>query len=287
MKNIPTPKRVIEMKRKHRLRFLRLATLFFILFLSLAGALAYFSFDDRININKIVVNGTSIIDPSDIISQVDKQLDGKYYHLYSRSNSFIYPNKQIYNKLIEDFPRIKKLSIVREKFDTLNINIEERSGSYLYCGSSIPEASSEVGENCYFINNDGYIFDKAPYFSGNVYFKFYVKIKDDVEYLGQNILEVSRFHELMRFIDKINSLGLNPISLVINEDGVHYIYLNYDLDGTTPKIIFRIDNDLENIFSNLSTAMKKSEFSNEINSKYNALLYIDLRFKNKVLYKFK
>jgi hypothetical protein len=33
--------------------------------------------------------------------------------------------------------------------------------------------------------------------------------------------------------------------------------------------------------------MKKQEFADEIISKYDDLLYIDLRFKNKVFYKFK
>jgi len=286
MKNIPTPQRIIEIKRKRRIHTLRLVVLYFILFLSLAGALAYFSFDERININEIIVTGTSIIDPSEVISRVQEQLSGKYYYTYSRSNSFIYPQKKIYNDLLVTFPRIKNLSIIREKFNILNINIEERSGSYLYCGSSIPELQSEIGENCYFINNDGYIFDEAPYFSGNVYFKFYVKINEEVDFLGQNILESDRFHQLMRFIDRITMLGLNSVSLVINEDGVHYLYLSHSPNETTPRIIFRIDNDLGYILNNLSTAMDKSEFASEVNSKYSSLEYIDLRFKNKVLYKF-
>ena len=53
-----------------------------------------------------------------------------------------------------------------------------------------------------------------------------------------------------------------------------------------PKIIFKEDNDLGVILDNFATAMGEKEFANEINSKYDTLLYIDLRFKNKVLYKF-
>ena len=45
--------------------------------------------------------------------------------------------------------------------------------------------------------------------------------------------------------------------------------------------------DFDMILDNLSISMKKKEFAEEINTKYNTLLYIDLRFKNKVLYKFK
>jgi hypothetical protein len=286
MKDIPTPKRVIEIKHKRRIRRRRLAVLFLILFLTIASASAYFSSNEKVTINKIVVNGTNIINPPEIVIQIEKQLKGRYYRLYSRANSFIYPYQQIYNDLLKTFPRIEKLSITKEGLNTLKVDIKERLGSYLYCGSNIPELKNEIGENCYFINNDGYVFDKAPYFSGNVYFKYYVKINNESNPLGQNILEENYFHQMVRFVDGITNLGFKPIYLVMGEDGINSLYLNHEVGETAPKIIFQKDNDLENILSNLSTAMSKFEFANEVNSKYSTLQYIDLRFKSKVLYKF-
>jgi len=286
MKDIPVSQRIIDIKKKRRIRRLRFVIIFVVLFLIIVGGLSFFSFHKKLTINKVVVKGTSIIDPIDVTTRVEEQLKGKYYYLYSRANSFIYPQKKIYNDLIETFPRIEELNIIREGFNILNINIKERLGSYLYCGSSIPEIESEIGENCYFINNDGYIFDKAPYFSGSVYFKYYLNIKDSTLPLNQNILEQDRFHEIVRFIDGIKLLGFEPVSLLILDDGTHNLYLDHDSMATAPMILFRDDNDLENILNNLRTAMKKKEFSDEINSKYSSLLYIDLRFKSKVLYKF-
>jgi hypothetical protein len=72
----------------------------------------------------------------------------------------------------------------------------------------------------------------------------------------------------------------------VGKDGINSLYMDHGVNDTLPKILFKNDADLENILENLSLAMKKSEFASEINSKYNKLLYIDLRFKNKVLYKF-
>ncbi len=286
MKDIPVSQRIIDIKKKRRIRRWRFVIFFVVLFLIIVGGLSYFSFHKKLTINKVVVNGTSIIDPIDVTTKVEEQLKGKYYYLYSRANSFIFPQKKIYNDLIETFPRIEELSIIREGFNILNINIKERLGSYLYCGNIIPEIQSEIGENCYFINNDGYIFDKAPYFSGSVYFKYYLNIKDSTSPLNQNILEQDRFHEIVRFVDGIKILGFEPVSLLILDDGTHNLYLDHDSLATAPMILFRDDNDLENILNNLRTAMKKNEFRDEINSKYSSLLYIDLRFKSKVLYKF-
>jgi hypothetical protein len=100
------------------------------------------------------------------------------------------------------------------------------------------------------------------------------------------MIEKNRFHELVRFIDGITALGFKSSSLVISSEGICSLYLQSPSSNVNPIIIFKNDNDIVTILDNLSTAMKKKEFANEINSKYDTLSYIDLRFKNKVLYKF-
>ncbi|MFA6515343.1 MAG: hypothetical protein WCT42_03725 [Candidatus Paceibacterota bacterium] len=287
MRDIPTSPRIIEIKHKRRIRRLRLIILFFILFISIVGALSFFSSNKHIVINKVVVIGTHIIDQEDIEKEVYKNISGKYIYLFSRNNSLIYPHSKIYKNLLLKFPRIESLSVGRDNLNTLQIKIVERTGAYLYCGEEVPENKNDVGENCYFINNDGFIFDKAPYFSGNVYFKYYMKIENEAgNPQGKQMTNVENFYNLARFIDKITALGFKPIYIVKDQDGTNYLYLNHGANGTLPKIVFKNDADLSVIQDNLLLSMKKKEFADEINSKYNTLLYIDLRFKNKVLYKF-
>jgi len=291
MRDILTSPRTEEIKHHRRVRNLRLTIVIIILFSLLIGALSYFSFNSRISIDSVVVTGNHIISTDDIESHVRAKLTGKYVYLFSRDNSLIYSKKGIYNDLMVSFPRINTLSVYRDNWKTLHIDLSERAGSYLYCGPKIPEVLNDIGENCYFINDDGYIFDKAPYFSGNVYFKYYIKLVDSNNQpienpLKQNIFDLNRFHSMVRFIDGITALGFKPIYLSVDDDGIYTIYLDHDSENTSPTVIFKGDNDLEIILSNLTTAMNQSEFANEINSKYAKLLYIDLRFKNKVLYKF-
>ena len=285
MKDILTSPRMEDIKRKRRRRRLRLSILFSILFVSIVIGIGYLSSNPRITINKINITGTRIINASDVEKRVEGLISGKYIYLFAKKNILIYPRSRVYQSLLKDFPRISSLSIRREKWNTLNIDITERAGSYLYCGSAVPEVESEVGENCYFINNDGYIFDKAPYFSGNVYFKYYIKIDDISDPLGKQMLSPSNFHQLVRFVDGINSLGFHPIYMVVNANN-SFLYLDHGVISTSPQIIFNNDNNLQDILTNLSLSMAKPEFANEIHSKYDTLLYIDLRFKNKVLYKF-
>ncbi len=287
MKDIPTSPRIALIKRNRQVKRLRLIILSIILFISVIFGLSYFSSYFRITINNLVITGDKIIDGSKIELSVKEKLSGKYLKLFSRSNFLIYPKNKIYKSLLVEFPRIEKLVVKRERFNNLKIEINERAGSYLYCGSSLPVNKEEIGENCYFVNNDGYIFDKAPYFSGDIYFKYYTKIDGDTSNpLGSQMIPVSRFHDLVRFVDGLTSLGFKPLYLVIDTNGTYSLYLKSKDLQIVPKIIFKDNNDLVMILDNLSTSMKNKEFANEINTKYDTLLYIDLRFKNKVLYKF-
>lgn len=286
MRDISASPKIIEIRHKRRIRRFRVFILFLILIIIIIFALAFFSDAKKTKIDNVVIEGNHIIDKEEIENEIYKNISGRYFHLFSRSNSLIYPHKKIYNDLLLNFPRIESLEITRDNFKTIHINIKERVGAFLYCGNNIPLNKEDIGENCYFINNDGLIFDQAPYFSGNIYFKYYVNLKNEEDPLGQQMISVENFHKVTRFIDSIASLGLTPIYIFIGKDGTNSLYLDHKENDTVPKIIFKNDTDLEVLQDNFSLAMKKKEFAEEINSKYNTLLYIDLRFKNKVLYKF-
>ena len=286
MKDLPTSPRITQIKRKRKVGLIRLIILCTILFISIIGGLSYFSFDRRLAIKDTLINGTSIISWDEVSKKVDEGLSGKYLFLFSKRNSFIYTHDKLKESLMKAFPRIEELDIkVRDL--NLVLNIKERLGSYLYCGLTLPDVKEEVGENCYFVNNDGYIFDKAPYFSGDIYFKYYTDINiGGGSPLGSQVFTPDRFHSVARFIDGVTALGFKPVYLVKTDDGIYSLYLKAKGANSNPKIMFKEENDLSLILDNLSIAMSKKEFANEINSKYDTLSYIDLRFKNKVLYKF-
>ena len=178
MRDIPTSPRVIEIRHNRRIKRLRFLAFGIVLLIAIIFALSFFSGSKGMMINKIEITGTHIIDQNDVKEEIYQNIFGRYVYLFDKSNGFIYPHDQIYDNLILKFPRIKKLSVYRDDLKTLHIDITEKIGSYLYCGIDIPINKNELGENCYFINNDGLIFDKAPYFSGNVYFKYYVELEN-------------------------------------------------------------------------------------------------------------
>ena len=290
MREILTSPRVIDLRRKQKRGRIRLAILLSIFVISLIGGLAYFSAHPRVTIQTIEVIGTEIINAPEVEKEVRDMLTGRYFYLFSRANTFLYPRESMYVHLLDAFPRIESLAVDRTGMNTVRITIVERIGSHLYCGIT---PQNEIDEVCYFINDDGYIFDHAPYFSGDLYFKFYGPLTDDGvtpsdgSPLGRHMLLVDRFHELVRFMNGLESIGFNPVGLSMGTDGNNTITLFSDTGVGHPVVMFRNDNDLEEILENLSASMKKPEFRGEIQSKYSTLLYVDLRFTNKVLYKFR
>lgn len=285
-RDITTSPRIVELKRMRKKRNRIFFFVFFILFIGLVLSLSYLSSYKKVVIADIVVEGTHIIDSNEVKYQIQKDLSGKYLYLFAKNNVFIYPKFFIEKNLKSTFPRIQDLSIRLDGLNTLKVSINERTGSYMYCGSSMPEDNILKGDNCYFINTDGYIFDVAPYFSGNIYFKFYVPLTESDNPLGQSVLEKENFRQIISFYDGLQEMGLNPVSVTLDDEERYSFHLLQRPDGGEPEILFKKENDIKTIFDNLALAMKKEEFRNQIISKYSTLSYIDLRFDNKVLYKF-
>lgn len=290
MREVITSPRNIDLKRKRKTERIRRSVLFSLLILTCVGALAYFSAHPRVTLSAIEVSGAEIIDTPDIEAVVQETLSGRYGYLFSRANAFIYPHDTLYARLIDSFPRIETLAIERTSTTSLRITITEREGVYLYCGTQ-PILDTENEEVCYFVNSDGYIFDRAPYFSGDVYFKFYREIKEEASSLfvppqGMYVFSPDVFHRMIRFIDGVRTNGLEPRYLVVEADDTYALVLAHLSGATVPRMLFRDDTDLDSILENLTLAIGKTEFATEVKTRYSTLLYIDLRFKNKVLYKF-
>jgi hypothetical protein len=284
MRDIPTSPRILEIRRKTRKRFLGFLLFLFIFFVVIILGFSYFTKIEKLKINNIKVEGVNIINDKDIVSFVNEEISGKYFFIFQKSNFLIYPHNHIYNNLLVSFPRIETLEINRNSFNNLEIKIKERSGTYLYCGGALPENEKLLGDNCYFVNSDGYIFDRAPYFSGDIYFKFYSQI-DKIEPIGASIFGEDNFYKFIRFIDSIKKLGLNPVYVVMNGEE-NSLFLEKKQNKINPRIIWKNEDSLDAVLEDISLAMKEEEFANEINSKYDTLSYIDLRFDNKVIYKF-
>jgi cell division septal protein FtsQ len=277
-RNVLNSPRLLELK-KHRQRVVLNKILIFLLgLLAIFLSLVFISRLKAVNISDIEIIGNKIVDADAIKADVQGELAGKYLWLFPKSNVLIYPENAIKNELQNKFARLKDINLSLKNNSILEISVSERMPEYLWCGT-VPAPSDEL---CYFMDVDGYIFDTAPYFSGEVYFKFY----------GENIslgsyFSKQNFKQLISFRDILVSLGLKPVALYTTTDGDIQIFLSGGISlSDAPKILFRADADFGNIAENLQAALNTEPLLSKFKNNYSKLQYIDLRFGNKVYDKF-
>jgi len=277
-----------KLKKDKRRKFGKRTIVFFICLILLFIGSIFVSRIDKILINEINISGNQIIDTKEVKDFVNLKLSGNYFFFFPKRNIFLYPKKTLEYDIEQRFKRILSMSLDLKDARVLYINLTERSGSYLWCGEK-PEAEDQktVG-TCYFLDDEGYIFDNAPYFSGNVYFKFYGTPQSQKDTpLGGHFLDKDKFEKINEFKQSILSLGLNPEYFYNNSLGDYeFVLQKKSSSGLAPQIIFKQDADYEKLSGDLASALITEPLATDIKTKYNMLQYIDLRFENKAYYKF-
>jgi len=278
--------RIEEQKRRKR-KILKIKIIFFFFcFLLLITGLVFLSRWQKLNIENVEVSGNKIIDTEAIQKIVKEDMQGHYIWFFPKTNFLIFPKNRIKKDLENKFKRLYDISINTNNPKTLKITVSEREGKYLWCGDTIPASINDTTNyKCYFTNDNGYIFDEAPYFSGNVYFKLYGPLETKTDSPLGNYFLKDKFAEVVALKEATEQIGLNPTFFWLDENGDGNISLS-SLLNTGPKIIFKIDSDYQSIAENLQAAITTDPLQTKLKNETSSLLYIDLRFGNKVYYKF-
>ncbi len=257
--------RLNKIKRQKRNATFFKSLIFLIVFIIIFIGLVFLSRIWHIRITNVSVDGNKVVEAEQIINITKQNLTGNYWFLFPKNNIFIYPKNQITKDLAQNFKRLNNIELILTDRNTLNVVVTEREGKYLWCD-----------KNCYFMDESGYIFDEAPYFSGNVYFKFFGKFKQN------------NFNKLIFFKEALEKMGLPSTTLYVTDNEDVKIFLSTANKLTTaPEIIFKMDSDFNTIIENLQTALTTEPLQTDFKNKYASLSYIDLRFGNKVFYKFR
>lgn len=264
-----------RVERRQKL-FLFFSSVSLLAFLLVAGFLSWLSYRPVLQISEIIVQGNHVIADEDINAVADSVLDGKYFFfLFPRRNSLIYPEKDFEETLLDSFARIASVETSIRNFHSLVINIEEEKPFALWCR----EVELEESSDCYFLNENGLIFARAPHFTGNVFFRFYGDIAPKEHSIGERYLpELNEFHRINLLIETVKKMGLQVIELHLLSDTDAALVLE---DGG--RIIFGRNDSFSDVADNLRVVLASDTFRD----KEFSVDYVDLRFGNKVYYKFK
>ncbi len=260
-------------RRKRRIRNIKIAAIIIAVILFVAGA----SFVTKLKtfaIATITVEGNSAIDAGDIERLVKKDISGSYLYLFSKSNIFLYPKKIVLNDISTLFKRVDNVTISRSGLNTLIVSIQERVPAYTWCKGEPP-----AKRDCYLVDGQGYIFSEAPVFSGNAFFGFYGNYTG-TEPIGATYLNAEKFKYIDTLIAWLKENEIPTYALLAKDNDMYELSLN-----SGGKIIFKNLKNAEAV-SLLESTIKTVMLNTDVFSKNSGLEYIDLRYGNKVYYKF-
>lgn len=285
-RNVLNSPRLSELKKKKRNTFIKKIIVFIFGFLAFIILLSYLSRIKRLNISEVEITGNKIVDTQLLKTAVEKEITGNYLWIFPKTNILFYPKNKIKNELNNQFKRLKDITLNIKDNKTLGISVNERIGKYIWCGEIFNSEVEESIGKCYFLDDDGYIFDEAPYFSGEVYFKFYGSVDLNEGIPSGSYFSKENFEEMILLKQILEELKLKPVILYKEKNEDIKVLLSSKKSSKGPEILFKNNSDLEVVAENLKVALETEPLKSDFKNKYSSLLYIDLRFGNKVYYKF-
>lgn len=255
----------MKLKRKRFIR--KLVLVFSILFFVFFSAAAFF-YIPYLKIQKISIEGNSSLSTEKILAEVSGYLNSKTLFIFPRNNILILPKETIINNLLSRFLRIGEVSLEKNFPDSISIKIKERKQEALFC----------LVQECAFIDEGGFVFEKAPYFSGDVYLKFFDErdVGNRVSDKKQLLLE-NQFKKLIEFRDLVSRENIKISKIILKKEGIYEIHTD---EGWY--VLLNEQNEPKISYENLKVAL-----DSKIQGNRQKLEYIDLRFGSKVFYKFK
>lgn len=282
-------------KRKKRKLYFKIVA-FFVLFFTAFLSGVFVLRANFWKVKNIEVLGASESDAKDIEKFVADKISGNYFWFLPKSN-FILSRFAVSGKtVVENFHSAREAEIDAKDLSSLEIRVSERKPLALWCKNSAAEVAvtdaseivavgaGDVSEDCYFMDDTGYIFSAAPTFSGSVYFKYYGLVEG--EPLGQ-IYYGADFKKLSDFVSELNGLRDKEGVKLLAADGGSFEFV----EKSGSKIIFSASSvggeDFSSLFENVRSFFESPVFLKMQSEKNGGKIfdYADFRFGRKVFFK--
>ena len=270
-------------KRKSQAKLRRFFSLCIVL--AVLSGVGYVMYANRFQLQGVDVTGSQAVPAEEIVAYANDLIAGKRFYIFPRRNIFLYSKSREAAELASAFPRLKTItiSVVSQR---LAVVVTEREPAYMWCGETIPETRQASFEStCYFVDSTGYIFSLAPQFSDSVYQRIYTSLNHPDAPIGQFAMSATTLTRVSSFAKEITSQTFEPSAYSITSDGDALIFLYRDSD-TSPVIRYNPLHDPLTVVAQFKAAIASEPLHTKLSFGVDALEYIDVRFPNKIFYKF-
>ena len=226
-----------------------------------------------LKIKEVEVVGTDALVGSKVADSAKEILSHSYLGFLPKSNVAIYPSGELEEVLPKLYPRISTINTKLVGVSKIIITVSERKPLALYCEES----------ECYFLDDMGVIYDKAPSFSDGVYF-IYRRWHDDRSPLGSEYVSYLEFRTLVEMIRDFKAMALE-----VEVEPRELVLLNnqYTLTlSTGATVVWPRSKDASKIVSDLR-AFTMSPQIKGVEKFWLKVKSLDLRTANKVFYTFR
>jgi hypothetical protein len=226
----------------------------------------------KLQVDTVTVEGTNVADPEEVSLYVAKLLEGRALYVFPKTSIILVSSHFIQKNIEADFPRFQSVSVTKSSMHSLHLRVKEYEGVYLWC---------ETEMNCFFMDKKGVVFAPAPYFSGNAYVKIYTNKGGTVPF---NPITPSELAMIGVIIERLKAISITPDEFNFVSD--HQLAVAFSHNGNRADIYFDPRRDAEESLEVLYSGMRVESFGRVYRDTQKRLEYIDLRFSNKMVYKF-
>lgn len=241
-------------------------------------------------IDRVVVSGNEVTTIHEIQDVVYEKLTGYYLSLFSRRNVFLFPRRAIRDELLQNIPRIEQVDVDIENLNTISITIDERERYAVYClpasPSSAQEGSGDQTTDCYYFDEAGFVFDKAPSIVSDDLFVY----SGDV--LGTSTKPIGHYvlgdSEAIAYTEAfaaatIKLLPGKVVGLFVVSEGEH----RFILDSGAEIIVDPREGQVayEDALRNINAIVSDEEFLEQAGDTLSNLEYLDVRYGRKAFFK--
>ena len=245
----------------------------FLVFAVLGGALWYISNLAYLRIGEVRVEGTALISPDGIREAVRDELGGSYWRLIPRDFIPLVSREALEQALRERFPQIAEVSVDVRLPNRLAVNIRERRLWGAYCtrqDPALPPAS------CFYVDAEGTAYEPLSGFEGSLLPIVYSPLAAKA---GERAVSTETISFFGKAADALGGIDMKPLvlSLSTSTPGDSRLLL-----AGRWEIWVSLGRPVEEWLDVLNTVLEK-----DIGARRRELQYIDLRFGNKVFYKYR
>ena len=226
----------------------------------------------RFQITQVSVQGANVADPTELSQFVLDQLDGRYLYFFPKTSVILVSPDNLARAINVQYPRFRSVVVSRDSMRSLKVTVDEYSGLYLWCDGD---------EVCSFMDETGTVFADAPYFSGSAYLKIY---KGDREAYPFSALTQDETTRITHIYEQLRAIDIDPIS--VSFDTPQTLRVVFVHKGARARILFDPSKDIDTQLEVLYSGLRTQPLASMYHSSTQVLEYLDVRFDNKLVYKF-